>query len=141
MGWIILIAIISYIIFYISKQAAIKEAEEKYEAKVKSDLLRRQRLAEEKELQEFRDKKQVYMSSTKWYTKRQERLEIDNFECKLCNSIIDLKVHHKTYKRIFNEDINDLVTLCSDCHTAIHDKYGYPQTMDDYRLGWFWKND
>ena len=142
MTWTILAAIITYAIFYISKQATIKEAEDAYEKDVRTSILRRQRLLEEQKLKDFRDKKQIYMSSPQWYTKRQERLIIDNFECKLCHSINNLNVHHKTYKNIFNEDVeHNLVTLCSDCHTAIHEKYGYPQTMDDYETGWFWKKD
>ena len=142
MTWIVLIAIIVYIIFYISKQETIKEAEKEYEEKVKSDLLRRQRLKEERDLEQFRKDKKEYLQSSEWHRKRQERLIVDDFNCQLCSYTNNLQVHHKTYKNIFNEDVeHDLVTLCSDCHTAIHEKYGYPQNLNDYETGWFWKKD
>ena len=39
-----------------------------------------------------------------------------------------------TTTRKFNtkEQPADLLTLCSDCHTALHDRVGYPSTYEDY---------
>ncbi len=65
-----------------------------------------------------------YIASPEWKAKRLERIKIDNGECRGCGSKENLEVHHKYpsgYKDIPNESvIDDLTTLCNDCHTAIH---------------------
>ena len=45
-------------------------------------------------------------------------------KCKLCNSIENLLVHHKTYSHHGDElhHLNDLVVLCDKCHKKVHDK-------------------
>lgn len=30
-------------------------------------------------------------------------------------------IHHKTYKRIGKEKLNDLIEVCGACHSAIHE--------------------
>lgn len=42
---------------------------------------------------------------------------------KKCGSKIGVEVHHLTYARFGNEHINDLITLCERCHTAIHNHH------------------
>lgn len=62
-----------------------------------------------------------YLASPEWQEKRQARLELDGFQCQFCGSENDLCVHHVTYDRLGNEDVNfDLVTLCKDCHERLH---------------------
>jgi 5-methylcytosine-specific restriction endonuclease McrA len=64
----------------------------------------------------------VYLSSKSWKQKRDQRLKIDNGECRTCGSQERLEIHHKpaAYKKIPNECvINDLTTLCNECHEAI----------------------
>ena len=66
-----------------------------------------------------------YISSLAWAKKRAERLEIDRNRCQTCHhdgSIYGLQVHHATYDRLFDEDVQrDLITLCTQCHDAITD--------------------
>lgn len=31
-----------------------------------------------------------------------------------------LQVHHLTYERIFNEDLEDLLLICPSCHKQLH---------------------
>lgn len=31
-----------------------------------------------------------------------------------------LQVHHLTYERIFNEDLEDLILICPRCHKQLH---------------------
>lgn len=31
-----------------------------------------------------------------------------------------LQVHHKTYERIYNERLEDLILLCPKCHREVH---------------------
>jgi 5-methylcytosine-specific restriction endonuclease McrA len=108
----------------------------------------------------FGDAYQKYLRSKDWYAKRQERLEIDDWECAWCSKHnCALHGHHLTYERLFDENVEtDLITLCKRCHhyadmirkqikririKADHphrlDKllliYGYPHNMkDDRRL-------
>ena len=64
-----------------------------------------------------------YMQSAEWAAKRAARLEIDNHRCRTCGHTGEqwpLQVHHVTYERLGNEDVeNDLITLCASCHEAI----------------------
>ena len=32
-----------------------------------------------------------------------------------------LEIHHLTYENVYNEKLEDLATLCHDCHTMIHE--------------------
>lgn len=61
-----------------------------------------------------------YLASDKWREKRQRVLQRDGFKCFACGSDVDLNVHHLTYERIYQERIEDLVTLCRSCHRAYH---------------------
>jgi 5-methylcytosine-specific restriction endonuclease McrA len=64
----------------------------------------------------------IYLSSKDWKNKREERLKIDNGECRTCGNQERLEIHHKpqAYIKIPNENVNDdLTTLCGICHEAI----------------------
>lgn len=67
---------------------------------------------------------QKYLNSKEWKEKRQKRLEIDGYKCACCGSAKSLNVHHTTYERLYGEEMDDLITLCKDCHKAIHERYG-----------------
>jgi len=66
------------------------------------------------------DKYSKYLTSKKWKEKRRLVLDRDGHKCRMCPSDKNLQAHHITYDRIFNEDLNDLITLCSKCHDEIH---------------------
>lgn len=63
--------------------------------------------------------------ATPWRDKRRQRLEIDGHKCRTCGhdgSIYQLEVHHVSYERFGDEDVeNDLITLCSACHWAVEE--------------------
>lgn len=61
-----------------------------------------------------------YIKSNRWAKKRFERLRIDNFQCAKCGSAKNLNVHHITYERLGEEEMNDLITLCNRCHQEVH---------------------
>lgn len=44
-------------------------------------------------------------------------LKRDNNKCILCGSIKHLIVHHKNYD---NQNLDNLITLCSKCHRKVH---------------------
>ena len=76
-----------------------------------------------------------YYASSAWRRKRQERLDLDGHQCQGCGITRDqleqllwptLQVHHKnagppdfTYPSFGNEQMSDLLTLCTECHDGI----------------------
>jgi len=38
-----------------------------------------------------------------------------------CGQTTSLQMHHRTYKRLGREDMNDLVLVCGGCHLKIHE--------------------
>lgn len=61
-----------------------------------------------------------YLKSPEWAQKRQRALRFAGFRCQLCNSPERLNVHHRTYERLGQELMGDLITLCNDCHSIFH---------------------
>lgn len=98
-----------------------------------------------------------YLASHEWAKKRLERIGIDGFRCCVCISgetDYPLEVHHLTYDNIGDEDVeNDLITLCSACHAALHrmrnalsplvdgDKNVFISTAIDVVVGEAWMRD
>ena len=67
-----------------------------------------------------------YLCSEEWQDKRKHRLYIDCGMCTKCGKNSEqatLQAHHLTYKNVGDEDVyQDLVILCSHCHTIEHGK-------------------
>lgn len=68
----------------------------------------------------------VYMASAAWKAKRLLVLERDGWQCMTCDCIhegrftkADLEVHHRHYRNLGNESLEDLVSICPECHDAI----------------------
>lgn len=82
----------------------------------------------------FRSNKKGYMNSDVWKSKRIQVLKRDKFTCQSCgNTSVVLEVHHmKDYKKLGNEPLESLVTLCRRCHEFQHEVYGFPQTFKEY---------
>lgn len=62
-----------------------------------------------------------YLKTEDWKIKREECFKLHLKRCFICrNKLVD--VHHKTYKRIFKENIEiDLIPLCRNHHKEVHD--------------------
>jgi len=61
-----------------------------------------------------------YLKSARWKQLRADRLTYDKYECVLCGGQAT-GVYHKRYPRILGEEtINDLISLCEDCHGIFH---------------------
>lgn len=62
-----------------------------------------------------------YISSKDWQKKRVECFKLFGKRCFVCKKDKEIHVHHKTYKRLFNEKVaTDLVPLCAKHHKALH---------------------
>ncbi len=62
-----------------------------------------------------------YIKSDEWKKLRKSVLRRDNELC-ICGGKAT-EVHHKTYARLGNEPLSDLVSLCRNCHQNVHDNY------------------
>lgn len=74
------------------------------------------------------EEKQKYLQSAEWYELRTLVFARDNHTCQSCGSNESLNCHHILYDRLGKEDISDLTTLCTNCHTALHKRLGYDRT-------------
>lgn len=63
-----------------------------------------------------------YIASPVWKAKAFDARESARNKCQLCNSPYYLRVHHRTYDRLGREPQEDLITLCSNCHSKFHNK-------------------
>jgi 5-methylcytosine-specific restriction endonuclease McrA len=61
--------------------------------------------------------KAAYMRTAKWKKIRKAKLDQTRGQCEKCGSWTGRKdVHHKTYDRVGNERLEDLIVLCTPCH-------------------------
>ena len=63
-----------------------------------------------------------YMNSPEWKVKREKRLKIDGGVCQVCERKAT-EVHHLTYENLKHEEMNDLVSLCRQCHNKAEEIY------------------
>ena len=64
-----------------------------------------------------------YLKSLRWQGLRSKRLKLDEYTCQDCSKELtttNAHVHHLTYKRLGDERMSDLVTLCRSCHELRH---------------------
>lgn len=70
------------------------------------------------------DRKEEYQDE-RWKARAKEIREQDGNQCKMCGATgVELHVHHLSYPpppfHLWDAADNELVTLCKDCHVAIH---------------------
>jgi 5-methylcytosine-specific restriction endonuclease McrA len=63
-----------------------------------------------------------YLLTPHWDYIRRAKLREASNRCELCFSKERLNVHHKTYERLGMEKLSDLIVLCHECHTKVHEK-------------------
>lgn len=69
------------------------------------------------------DWKNRYYEDDHWARTRDARMVFDSYICCWCHQSrmsATLEVHHSKYD-LFNEAMEDLMTLCTDCHVRIHE--------------------
>lgn len=68
-----------------------------------------------------------YLQTAHWKDTRRIALAYAGHRCQLCNGGGILHVHHRTYERLGEEMMSDLVVLCERCHRIFHDHAGLPR--------------
>ena len=120
---------LAYILIIIAIKLLIDYKERTKEFKPKVSYV----FSESYKLEQFRLLKKEYLSTQSWKTKKAKALELANNQCTHCGSKNNLNVHHDYgYKLIPNEPQDCLRVLCVKCHHLLHEKYGYPQTLEEY---------
>lgn len=66
----------------------------------------------------------LYLKTPEWKVLRHQALRRANYQCALCTCTGNLQVHHRHYRNVGNEEIEDLIVLCRNCHAKHHDKTG-----------------
>lgn len=62
-----------------------------------------------------------YRQTPTWLALRDRTLLRDGYRCKHCGSAMHLEVHHIKYPEVWGEErLDDLITLCHDCHESLH---------------------
>lgn len=78
-----------------------------------------------------------YITSKEWFDKRNLVFKLLGRKCQRCEVTRRLHVHHKTYARFKNENIEtDLTVLCHPCHDLYHKIYKHTgiSTTDEFIL-------
>lgn len=79
-----------------------------------------------------------YLFTPEWQAKREAKIKEANRCCQLCgvrlsfNSSFPPVIHHRTYERVRNESLYDLIVLCRDCHELFH-KHGVLADSDGFK--------
>jgi len=96
------------------------------------------KLTEEEFEKEYRRiKYEIYLSSPTWAKKKNIKMLEQNCTCEICGYYINdepgipMDVHHKTYERLFDEELDDLQVLCRNCHEKIHQGSRSDVTRDE----------
>jgi len=63
-----------------------------------------------------------YLKTDHWkdVRKRYWKSKLHNGKCYACQKGVELQLHHKTYRRMGNEWLNDFCLLCAQCHKDTH---------------------
>jgi len=63
---------------------------------------------------------QEYLKTDHWIRVSILAKENADNKCQLCNSNGHLHTHHRTYKNLGHEKLNDVIVLCQACHEKFH---------------------
>jgi 5-methylcytosine-specific restriction endonuclease McrA len=66
----------------------------------------------------------AYMKSPAWQAKRKKFIKFVGGKCQECGNKNGLQVHHKHYNTLGRETQNDVIVVCSGCHSLKHEKDG-----------------
>lgn len=63
---------------------------------------------------------EAYLKTEEWNSLRVKVFENCKGVCEVCENSPAEQVHHLTYERIGNEELDDLMGVCRPCHELIH---------------------
>jgi hypothetical protein len=78
------------------------------------------RMIDWKSISDGREKYEAYLCSREWALMRRKVLDRSRGICEKCKNAPVEHVHHLTYIRKYQEELNDLMGVCRDCHEDIH---------------------
>ncbi len=71
--------------------------------------------------QKARRRSRLALSHTQYTTLKDAVVRRDSWKCRVCKTRNNLVVHHIVYRSHGGDDIeSNLITLCDNCHNAIH---------------------
>jgi len=62
----------------------------------------------------------AYLKTDHWQHIRRTKLRLTRNRCQLCGSRNKLNVHHRSYAEVYQEQLDDLIVLCEQCHSTFH---------------------
>jgi 5-methylcytosine-specific restriction endonuclease McrA len=79
----------------------------------------------EKRMARDMEKYKSYLKSDAWAAKKTRWIKSDYCKghvchAKGCTSTKRIEFHHRTYERLGNENLSDIVMLCRSCHSLVH---------------------
>jgi hypothetical protein len=83
-----------------------------------SQHLRTQKVRES----EWWRKYNIYLKSPEWRSKSQKVLRRAQNLCEGCQNKPATQAHHLTYEHVFGEFLFELVALCDECHSRLHEQ-------------------
>ena len=66
-----------------------------------------------------------YLQGTHWRAFRQIVLTFWGGRCAICNSAVNVEVHHRHYNSLGDERITDCIALCNFCHKLFSNFTGH----------------
>jgi 5-methylcytosine-specific restriction endonuclease McrA len=57
-----------------------------------------------------------YLLSPEWKRLQLQALQRANHKCEKCGSDLNLQCHHKNFKNLYKETLDDLIVLCDQCY-------------------------
>lgn len=80
----------------------------------------------------FKQIHKMYLLTDKWNELRDARLSLDDYRCRMCNTVATC-VHHRCYPEILGEEtLNDLTSLCDICHHNFHFPIGIEEAKEQF---------
>ena len=117
------------------KDITINDLPKLTQTKIKTGFFTLEKAIEYTRIMQLRDMPyKDYLKSEHWKITRSKAVKKANFKCEVCNSKMELNVHHKTYENRGCEPPEDLIVLCHHCHAKFHDKLDEEDEKDSNKI-------
>lgn len=113
-----------------ARRVALHQAEQQAR---RERLARRRRIPKQRRGETWKAWYLRYLRSPHWLDLRAQALQQAGNQCQHCGRKTILEVHHKTYKRLRQELLEDLEVLCGPCHAHAHGRDTDDPISREYR--------